>query len=59
MTLEQSLLLLNLVNAGIDTALKMQLAVDKIMAMTDAECRVYNEDQNLISDMLMKELDTI
>jgi hypothetical protein len=59
MTLEQSLLLLNLVNAGIDTAFRMQWAVDRIMGMTDAECTVYNEDQNLISDMLMKELDTI
>jgi len=54
--------LLNLItlgNALLDTALKVKFAVDKITAMSDEECNRYNEDQNLISDELMKELDTI
>jgi len=59
MTLAQAMLLLILINAGIDTALKVKFAVDKISAMSDEECDRYNEDQNLISDELMKELDTI
>jgi len=59
MTLVQTTLLLNLINAGIDTALKLKFAVDKILAMTDEECDRYNRDQNLISDELMAELDNI
>jgi hypothetical protein len=59
MTLVQATLLLNLINAGVDTAMKVKFAVDKISAMSDEECDRYNQDQNLISDELMKELDSI
>jgi len=59
MTLKQATLLLNLINAGLDTALKVKFAVDKIMAMSDEECERYINDQNLISDELMKKLDEI
>ena len=59
MTLKQATLLLNLINAGLDTALKVKFAVDKIMSMTDEECERYINDQNLISDELMKRLDEI
>lgn len=59
MTEAQILLLLNLINAGVDTAMRIKFAVDKISAMTDEECNLYNQDQNLISDELMKELDNI
>jgi len=59
---KQAQVLLNLItlgNAMLDTALKVKFAVDKIEAMSDEECDRYNENQNLISDELMKELDTI
>jgi hypothetical protein len=48
-----------LINAGLDTALKLKFAVDKIMPMSDEECDRYINDQNLISDELMKKLDEI
>jgi len=62
MTLLQAELLFKLISWGsamVDTALKLKFAVDKIGAMTDEECQKYIEDQNLLSDNLMKELDTI
>ena len=62
MTLLQAELLFKLINWGsamVDTALKLKFAVDTIGAMTDEECQKYIEDQNLLSDNLMKELDTI
>ena len=62
MNLKQAQVFLNLITVGnalLDTALKVKFATDKISAMTDEECDRYNQDQNLISDELMKELDTI
>jgi hypothetical protein len=60
--LKQAEVLLNAItlgNAILDTAMKVKFAVDKISAMSDEGCDRYNQDQNLISDELMKELDTI
>lgn len=59
MTEAQILLLFNLGSAVFDNVAKLKLAVDKISAMSDEECDRYNQDQNLISDQLMTELDTI
>jgi hypothetical protein len=59
---KQAQVLLNVILAGnalLDTALKVKFAVDKISAMTEKECDRFNQDQNLISDELMIELDTI
>ena len=59
MNLMQATLLLDVINTGIDTALKVQAAVNKISAMTDDECARYVVDQNRISNELMKEIDGI
>ena len=59
MTEAQILLLFNVGSAVFDSVAKLKFAVDKITAMSDEECDRYNQDQNLISDELMTELDTI
>jgi len=59
MTQSEILLLFQLINMGIDTAARLSFLVDKILAMTPEELKAHTESQELRSDLLMLEIDTI
>lgn len=54
MELEAAILLLDIVNRGIDTGLKMKFAVDKIMGMTPEEVAEANKSEKLKTRMLLE-----
>jgi hypothetical protein len=59
MTPDQILLLFQFINMGIDTLSRLEFLISKIMTMTPEELKAHNEKEELRSDLLMLELDTI
>lgn len=53
MTLAQATLLLSLINAGIDTAIRLQMAYNRVVKMTDEECNEFIDSEHKRSDLLM------
>jgi len=54
MTLAQGVLLLQLVNMGIDTGLKMSFAFDKIMGMTPEQVNAAINTEHVRTDLLVE-----
>ena len=54
MTLAQGVLLLQLVNMGIDTGLKMSFAFDKIMGMTSEQVNEAINTEHVRTDLLVE-----
>lgn len=52
MTLAQVELLFFLINAGIDTALRLQHIVNKILKMSDEECKAFIAHEHARSELL-------
>lgn len=54
MTLAQGILLLQLINMGIDTGLKAKFAFDKIVKMSPKEVNAAINSEHVRTDMLMQ-----
>ena len=59
MTLVQATLLLQLINMGIDTAIRLQMAYAKVIKMTDAECQAFIEGEHKRTELLMVIVDAL
>ena len=59
MTLVQATLLLQLINMGIDTAIRLQLAYNKVVKMTDAECQAFIDSEHKRTELLMVIVDAL
>jgi len=59
MTLVQATLLLQLINMGIDTAIRLQIAYGKVIKMTDAECLAFIDSEHQRTDLLMVIIDAL
>ena len=59
MTLIQATLLLQLINMGIDTAIRLQMAYRKVMKMTDDECLVFIDTEHKRTDLLLFIVDAL
>ena len=53
MTIVQATLLLQLINMGIDTAIRLQMAYNKVSSMTDDECEAFISGEHKRTDLLM------
>ena len=54
MELSQAILLLQLINMGIDTGIKAKFAFDKIMGMTPEEVKTAINNEHIRTDLLME-----
>ena len=59
MTITQATLILQLVNMGIDTALKAQYVINKVAKMSDEEIQPYIDNEHLRTKLLMDRVDSI
>ena len=59
MTLIQATLLLQLINMGIDTAIRLQMAYGKVIKMTDDECYVFIDSEHKRTDLLLVIVDAL
>ena len=59
MTLVQATLLLQLINMGIDTAIRLQLAYNKVIRMTDEECQAFIDSEHKRTELLMVIVDAL
>jgi len=54
MSIEAAILLLDLINRGIDTAIKLKFTVDKILSMSPEEVKAAIESEHMKTDLLME-----
>lgn len=59
MTLTQAALLLQFIDAGIDSALRLQAIYSKISKMSDEECQAFIGDEHKKTDLLMAIVDSL
>lgn len=59
MTLIQATLLLQLINAGIDSAFRLQSIYNKVSKMSDEECQIFVDSEHKKTDFLMSIVDDL
>lgn len=57
MTLAQATLLLQFINIGIDSAIRLQAIYSKVIKMTDEECQSFIDEQHGKTKLLMEIID--